>query len=93
MSTPARQAASNDAIVFAGAIAAAPPWVEYFGSFMLPRGFEPKDITGWPDRLGGLFEASRQLQQGYHLELAHPVPGQQVESVRWGYRRCSVPLP
>ena len=39
-------------------------------NFMLPRGFEPKDITGWPDRLGGLFEASRQLQQGYHLELA-----------------------
>jgi NTE family protein len=37
---------------------------------MLPRDFEPKDITGWPDRLGGLFEASRQLQQGYHLELA-----------------------
>jgi NTE family protein len=39
-------------------------------NFMLPRDFEPKDITGWPDRLGGLFEASRQLQQGYHLELA-----------------------
>jgi NTE family protein len=39
-------------------------------NFMLPRGFEPKDISGWPDRLGGLFEASRQLQQGYHLELA-----------------------
>ena len=39
-------------------------------NFMLPRGLEPKDITGWPERLGGLFEASRQLQQGYHLELA-----------------------
>jgi NTE family protein len=39
-------------------------------NFMLPNGFEPKDITGWPDRTGGLFEASRQLQQGYHLELA-----------------------
>jgi NTE family protein len=39
-------------------------------NFMLPERFEPKDITGWPDRLGGLFEASRQLQQGYHLELA-----------------------
>jgi NTE family protein len=39
-------------------------------NFMLPRGLEPRDITGWPDRLGGLFEASRQLQQGYHLELA-----------------------
>jgi NTE family protein len=39
-------------------------------NFMLPRGFRPKDITGWPDRTGGLLEASRQLQQGYHLELA-----------------------
>lgn len=39
-------------------------------NFMLPKGFRPKDITGWPDRLGGLFEASRQMQQGYHLELA-----------------------
>jgi NTE family protein len=39
-------------------------------NFMLPKDFEPKDITGWQDRLGGLFEASRQLQQGYHLELA-----------------------
>jgi NTE family protein len=39
-------------------------------NFMLPAGFRPKDITGWPDRLGGILEASRQLQQGYHLELA-----------------------
>jgi NTE family protein len=39
-------------------------------NFMLPNRFEPEDITGWPDRPGGLFEASRQLQQGYHLELA-----------------------
>lgn len=39
-------------------------------NFMLPSGFEPDDITGWPDRLGGILEASRQLQQGYHLELA-----------------------
>ncbi|MFN8161543.1 MAG: patatin-like phospholipase family protein [Solirubrobacterales bacterium] len=39
-------------------------------NFMLPKGFRPRDITGWPDRLGGLFEASRQMQQGYHLELA-----------------------
>jgi NTE family protein len=39
-------------------------------NFMLPAGFRPKDITGWPDRLGGLFEASRQMQQGYHLEMA-----------------------
>lgn len=39
-------------------------------NFMLPREFRPRDITGWPDRPGGLLEASRQLQQGYHLELA-----------------------
>ncbi len=39
-------------------------------NFMLPRSFEPRDITGWQDRLGGIFEASRQMQQGYHLELA-----------------------
>ncbi len=39
-------------------------------NFMLPKGFRPRDISGWPDRLGGLFEASRQMQQGYHLELA-----------------------
>jgi NTE family protein len=39
-------------------------------NLMLPSGFEPKDISGWPDRLGGILEASRQLQQGYHLELA-----------------------
>ncbi len=39
-------------------------------NFMLPRDFRPTDITGWPDRRGGLLEASRQLQQGYHLELA-----------------------
>lgn len=39
-------------------------------NFMLPPGFEPEDITGWPERTGGVFEASRQLQQGYHLEFA-----------------------
>jgi NTE family protein len=39
-------------------------------NLMLPPGFEPKDITGWRDRVGGVFEASRQLNQGYHLELA-----------------------
>jgi NTE family protein len=39
-------------------------------NFMLPPRFEPEDITGWPDRTGGILEASRQLQQGYHLELA-----------------------
>ncbi len=39
-------------------------------NLMLPTGFEPRDITGWQDRTGGILEASRQLQQGYHLELA-----------------------
>jgi NTE family protein len=39
-------------------------------NLMLPAGFEPRDITGWPERTGGILEASRQLQQGYHLELA-----------------------
>ncbi len=39
-------------------------------NFMLPKGFLPKDISGWPQRTGGLFEASRQMQQGYHLEIA-----------------------
>ena len=39
-------------------------------NLMLPQGFESRDISGWPSRSGGLLEASRQLQQGYHLELA-----------------------
>ena len=44
---------------------------QVFGvNLMLPAGFRPKDITGWPDRIGGILEASRQLQQGYHLEMA-----------------------
>lgn len=50
-------------------------------NFMLPADFEPKDITGWPDRLGGLFEASRQLQQGYHLELARRARNQLGEKL------------
>lgn len=39
-------------------------------NFMLPRRFEAQDITGWPERRGGFMQASRQLQQGNHLELA-----------------------
>ncbi len=50
-------------------------------NFMLPRDLEPRDITGWPDRLGGLFEASRQLQQGYHLELARRARAQLGDSL------------
>lgn len=39
-------------------------------NFMLPAGFRPQDITGWDERPLGLLEASRQLEQGYHLEMA-----------------------
>ncbi|HTU78114.1 MAG TPA: patatin-like phospholipase family protein [Solirubrobacteraceae bacterium] len=39
-------------------------------NFMLPAGFEAKDITGWAERAGGFLQASRQLQQGNHLEMA-----------------------
>ncbi len=39
-------------------------------NFMLPRGFEAEEITGWAERRGGFMQASRQVQQGYHLEMA-----------------------
>ncbi len=39
-------------------------------NFMLPLGFEAHDITGWAERRGGFMQASRQLQQGNHLEMA-----------------------
>lgn len=39
-------------------------------NLMLPPGFEPTDITGWGEHHAGILEASRQLQQGYHLEMA-----------------------
>ena len=39
-------------------------------NFMLPPRFEAQDITGWGDRVGGILQASRQLQQGNHLEMA-----------------------
>jgi NTE family protein len=39
-------------------------------NFMLPPRFEAQDITGWGERLGGILQASRQLQQGHHLEMA-----------------------
>ena len=39
-------------------------------NFMLPQGFEAQDITGWSGRHGGFLEASRQMQQGNHLEMA-----------------------
>ena len=37
---------------------------------MLPPRFEAEDLTGWQTHRLGILEASRQLQQGYHLELA-----------------------
>ncbi len=39
-------------------------------NFMLPAGFRPQDITGWGTRPFGILQASRQLEQGYHLEMA-----------------------
>ncbi len=42
-----------------------------FGAnFMLPAQFEPHDITGWQRHSLGILRASRQLEQGYHLEFA-----------------------
>ena len=39
-------------------------------NFMLPERFRAEDITGWQAHRLGVMRASRQLQQGYHLELA-----------------------
>jgi len=39
-------------------------------NFMLPPGFQAEDLTGWQTHRLGVLRASRQLQQGYHLELA-----------------------
>jgi NTE family protein len=39
-------------------------------NFMLPPQFEPQDITGWERHRLGILRASRQLEQGYHLEFA-----------------------
>ena len=37
---------------------------------MLPKRFQAQDVTGWQTHRMGVLQASRQLQQGYHLELA-----------------------
>ena len=37
---------------------------------MLPRRFQAEDVTGWQTHRIGVLRASRQLQQGYQLELA-----------------------
>jgi NTE family protein len=39
-------------------------------NFMLPPRLEPYDITGWEQHPMGILKGSRQLEQGYHLELA-----------------------
>jgi NTE family protein len=39
-------------------------------NFLFPAGLEPPDMTGWQDRALGIFQATRQLEQGYQLELA-----------------------
>ncbi|MGZ6696640.1 MAG: patatin-like phospholipase family protein [Solirubrobacteraceae bacterium] len=39
-------------------------------NFMLPPQFEAEDITGWQESSLGILRASRQFQQGYHLEMA-----------------------
>jgi hypothetical protein len=50
--------------------------LEYFGSARTPgvtvgpRRFRAEDVTGWQTHRLGVLQASRQLQQGYHLELA-----------------------
>ena len=39
-------------------------------NFMLPPQLEPADISGWQESEFGILQASRQLEQGYHLEFA-----------------------
>lgn len=39
-------------------------------NFMLPPQFEAQDITGWQTHPMGVLRASRQLEQGYHVEFA-----------------------
>ena len=52
-------------------ILAAGPFDHVIGlNFMLPPQLQPPDITGWQDSRIGILQASRQLQQGYQVELA-----------------------
>ena len=39
-------------------------------NFMLPPQLQPEDITGWQDHRMGVLRASRQAEQGSHLEFA-----------------------
>jgi NTE family protein len=42
----------------------------FAANFMLPPQLEPEDITGWSDTRMGIVRASRQADQGFHLEFA-----------------------
>ena len=47
------------------------PFDHVFGiNFMLPKGLQPDDITGWQKKPMGIVLASRELQQAYHVEFA-----------------------
>jgi len=50
----------------------ADPCIDHvFGvNVMLPKRFQAENVTGWQTHRVGVLQASRQLQQGYHLELA-----------------------
>jgi predicted acylesterase/phospholipase RssA len=50
----------------------ADPTIDHaFGvNVMLPRQFQPEDVTGWQTHPLGMLRGSRQLQQGNQLELA-----------------------
>jgi NTE family protein len=39
-------------------------------NFMLPPQLQPQDITGWQTHRMGVLQASRQAEQGFHLEFA-----------------------
>jgi predicted acylesterase/phospholipase RssA len=55
----------------AGPVIADPSIDHVFGvNVMLPKRFQAEDVTGWQTHRMGVLQASRQLQQGYHLELA-----------------------
>jgi NTE family protein len=42
----------------------------FVANFMLPPQLAPEDITGWQRHAMGVLRASRQAEQGYHLEFA-----------------------
>ncbi|HET6864443.1 MAG TPA: patatin-like phospholipase family protein [Solirubrobacteraceae bacterium] len=47
------------------------PFDHVFGlNFMLPERLTPDDITGWQSKPMGIVQATRELQQAYHVEFA-----------------------